>query len=70
MGQFISKDSSGYVTLFLPGPMLIFKFLLIAILLLPWIFIISNRINLKDLLEFLFMPKFDGAADKKSNGFF
>ena len=70
MGQFIAKESSEYVTLFLPRPILLFKFLLIAFVLASWILIISNRINFKYFLEFLFTSKFDETEQKKSNGFF
>ena len=70
MGQFIAKESSEHVTLFLTGPILLFKFLLIALVLARWILIISNRINFKYFLKFLFASKFDETEQKKSNGFF
>ena len=69
MGQFIAKESSEYVTLFLPGPILLFKYLHIT-LVVSRILIISNRINFKYFLEFLFASKFDETEQKKSNGFF
>lgn len=70
MGQFIGKESSDYITLFIPGPILLFKFLLIAFVLAPWIVIIFNRINFKYFLEFLFVSKIDEPEQKKTNGFF
>ena len=35
LGQFIAKESSEHITLFLPLPILLFKFLLIAFVLDP-----------------------------------
>ena len=68
--QFISQDNSEYISLSLPGPMLLFKFLFILVILSPWIAILSNRINFKDVLEFLFGARAADSGDKKSNGFF
>ena len=70
MGQFISKDNSEYISLSLPGPILLFKFLFILVILSPWIAILSTRINFKDVLEFLFGARAADNGDKKSNGFF
>ena len=71
MGQFIDKESSNFVTLYLPGrPILLFKFLLIALILAPWIAIIFNRINFKYFLEFLFVSKLDEREQKKQMVFF
>ena len=69
MGQIVPQDNLEYISLSLPGPMQLFKFIFILVVLFPWIAIISNRIDFKYALEFLFGKRAE-SGDKKPNGFF
>ena len=55
-----------------PRPLKIIKYIIIALIVAPWLFILEYRLNLKEIfqkaMENLFLIKNDDI--KKSNGFF
>ena len=68
-GQFVPKDYNLYISF--PNPLTIIKFLLIMIIVSPWIFILSYKLDLESIqkmMEKIFIIKSDDT--KKSNGFF
>ena len=68
-GQFVPKDYNLYISF--PNPLTIIKFLLIMIIVSPWIFILSYKLDLESvqkMMEKIFIIKSDDT--KKSNGFF
>ena len=70
-GQFI-KNNDYCFSICLPGPLKVIKYLMIALIIAPWLFILSYKLNLSDLflktMEGIFLIKNDDS--KKSNGFF
>ena len=71
-GQFVAKDSYNSLYLELPGPLKLFKYLVIFIAISPWIFVILFRIDVrgyfKNFIEWIF--GINEGETKKSNGFF
>ena len=72
LGQFIAQDSYSFLFIEIPGPLKIFKYFLILIVLFPWIFVlllgIDIKSNFKKLIEFIF--GFNEGELKKTKGFF
>ena len=68
LGQFSSGDLE-YITLKIPGPIRLLRFLLIIAIFIPWAIILFNRINLKETLESILGLKLNEEG-KKGNGFF
>ena len=68
LGQFSSGDLE-YITLKIPGPIRLLRFLLIIAIFIPWAIILFNRINLKETLESILGFKINEEG-KKGNGFF
>ena len=70
LGQYLPKDYN--LSISFPSPLKIIKFILIALIVAPWLFIIEYRLNLKEIIqktmENIFLIKNDDI--KKSNGFF
>ena len=72
LGQFVAKDS--YETLFIevPGPLKLFKYLLVLVAISPWLFVVFFRIdiksNFKRFVEWIF--GIGGDENKKTSGFF
>ena len=69
LGQYIPKDFELSVSL--PSPSTIVKYLIIALILTPWVFIIIYKIDwnkIEYLMENLFLMNKD--EQKKTNGFF
>ena len=70
LGQYLPKDYN--LSICFPRPLTLIKFILIALIVAPWIFILEYRLNLKEILqktmENIFLIKNDDI--KKSNGFF
>ena len=70
LGQYLPKDYN--LSISLPRPLTLIKFILIALIVAPWLFILEYRLNLKEILqktmENIFLIKNDDI--KKSNGFF
>ena len=58
LGQFVAKDSYNSLYLELPGPLKLFKYLVIFIAISPWIFVILFRIDVrgyfKNFIEWIF----------------
>ena len=79
-GQFISKDN-GEINIRIPGLMKILKTILISAIILiiisPWIFVLTSRINIKEafrkIMEYILIGEYNkDKKDKKekSNGYF
>ena len=70
LGQYLPKDYD--LSISFPGPLKIIKYIIIALIVAPWLFILEYRLNLKEIfqkaMENLFLIKNDDI--KKSNGFF
>ena len=71
LGQFVSKDSNEYYYMTIPGPLLMIKIILIILVISPWLFIFFYRVNLKEIMEFIFGIQMNNELNnKKSNDFF
>ena len=70
LGQYLPKDYN--LSISFPSPLKIIKFILIALIVAPWLFILEYRLNLKEIakktMENIFLIKNEDI--KKSNGFF
>ena len=68
-GQYLPKDYN--LSILFPRPLKIIKYLLIALIVSPWLFILEYRLNLKEIIqkamESIFLIKNEDI--KKSNGF-
>ena len=71
LGQYI-RNNDYKVSICLPGPLTIIKYLLIVLIVSPWLFILTYKLSLMDLIqktmENIFLVKNEDG--KKSNGFF
>ena len=69
-GQYLPKDYN--LSISFPRPLKIIKYLLIALIVAHWLFILEYRLNLKEIvqkaMESIFLIKNEDI--KKSNGFF
>jgi len=76
-GQFVSKDN-GEINIRIPGLMKILKsmliFAIILIILSPWIFVFTSRINIKEafskIMEYILIGENNKDKKEKSNGYF
>ena len=76
-GQFIPKDN-GELNIRIPGFLKILKMVVISaiilIILSPWIFVLTFRINIKEafgkLMEYIFIGEINKDKNEKSNGYF
>ena len=76
-GQFASKDN-GEINIRIPGLMKILKsmliFAIILIILSPWIFVFTSRINIKEafskIMEYILIGENNKDKKEKSNGYF
>ena len=71
LGQYI-RNNNYKVSICLPDPLTIIKYLLIVLIVSPWLFILTYKLSLMDLIqktmENIFIVK--NEDEKKSNGFF
>ena len=71
LGQYI-RNNDYKVFICLPGPLTIIKYLLIVLIVSPWLFILTYKLSLMDLIqktmENIFLVKNEDG--KKYNGFF
>ena len=71
LGQYI-RNNDYKVSICFPGPLTIIKYLLIVLIVSPWLFILTYKLSLMDLIqktmENIFLIKNEDG--KKSNGFF
>ena len=71
LGQYI-RNNNYKVSICLPSPLTIIKYLLIVLIVSPWLFILTYKLSLMDLIqkttENIFLIKNEDG--KKSNGFF
>ena len=72
LGQFTAKDTYNALFIEIPGPLKLFKYFLVLLVISSWIFVLLYRVDIKSTFKRLIEGIFgiNQGENKKTNGFF